>query len=439
MAFEHAREALAHLLRWRADHDRAGDVGRAVLVLPAGIDEEKLAWREPAVALAGHPIVDDRAVRSRPRDGGEGNVLQEAGRAAEILQRLHRIDFGAHAARGLAVEPGEEAGEGRAVAPMRRARARDLGRVLLRLHRRDRIGSAHDLAARLLDGDRNRLRRCRLIEADGRAGGGARGELAHERLGRRGLGQLVQRVAHVIAELARVRVEPRTPVGGNEREGERHRGVRNVAAADVEGPGERGRIGHDEHVGLLLAQVGLDARKLVARGLAGIAQVVRRDRAERLGGAVGPDRVDHVGFGGKERSARLRAGGRQPLHRFGGVQPGIIAERRARGQVRLQPLVRRRLDPMDDLEQIRVDLFGRLQRVAAVDEQRSAPREHDRDPGRPGEAGQPAQPLVGGGHIFVLVTVGARHDAAVEAAPGELRPQRGEPGGAGRPLRCVVE
>ncbi len=439
MALEHAREALAHLLGWRADHDGAGDVGRAVLVLPAGIDEEKLAWREPAVALAGNAVVDDRAVRSRPRDGGKGNVLQEAGRAAEIFQGLHRIDLGQPAARGLAVEPGEEAGQGRAVAPMRRSRARDLGRVLERLHRRDRIGSAHDLAARLLDGDRNRLRRGRLIESYRRAGGGARGELSHEGLGRRGLGQFVQCVAHIVAELARVGVERRTPVGGNEREGERHRGVRNVAAADVEGPGERGRIGDDEHVGLLLAQVGLDARKLVGCGLAGIAQVVQRDRAERLGGTAGPDCVDHVRLGRDERSARLRAGGRQPLHRFGGVQPGIITECRARGQVRLQPFVRRRLDPMHDLEQIRVDLFGRLQRVAAVDEQGSARSEHDRDPGRPGEAGQPAQTLVGRGHIFVLVSVAARHDAAVEAAPSELRPQRGDSGGAGRPLRCVVE
>ena len=64
-----------------------------------------------------------------------------------------------------------------------------------------------------------------------------------------------------------------------------------------------------------------------------------------------------------------------------------------------------------------VDLVARLQRVAAVDEQRGARRQHDRDAGRAGEAGQPGQPLLGGRHVFVLVAVGARHDEAGEAAP----------------------
>ena len=41
MALQHAREALAHLRRRLADRDRAGDVGRAVQILGAGIDQDR--------------------------------------------------------------------------------------------------------------------------------------------------------------------------------------------------------------------------------------------------------------------------------------------------------------------------------------------------------------------------------------------------------------
>ena len=40
MTLEHERETLAHLLARRADGDRARDVGRAILVLGAGIEQE---------------------------------------------------------------------------------------------------------------------------------------------------------------------------------------------------------------------------------------------------------------------------------------------------------------------------------------------------------------------------------------------------------------
>src|SRR5690349_17271072 len=49
-------EALAHLLRWRSDRDRPGDVGGAILVLSAGVDEEQLAGSELAVGGGRHTI-----------------------------------------------------------------------------------------------------------------------------------------------------------------------------------------------------------------------------------------------------------------------------------------------------------------------------------------------------------------------------------------------
>ena len=91
------------------------------------------------------------------------------------------------------------------------------------------------------------------------------------------------------------------------------------------------------------------------------------------------------------------------------------------GEVRLDPLVGRRLDQVHDREQRGVDLLARLQRVAAVDEQRGAVRQHDRGAGRAGEAGQPGEPLLGRRHIFALVAVGVRHDEAGRARAAPVR------------------
>ena len=52
MALEHAGEAVAHLGARRADRDGAGDVGGAVLVLAAGIDQKEFAGRDAAIAPA---------------------------------------------------------------------------------------------------------------------------------------------------------------------------------------------------------------------------------------------------------------------------------------------------------------------------------------------------------------------------------------------------
>src|SRR5262245_52120617 len=116
MALEHAGEALAHLRRRLADRDSAGDVGGAVLILRAGIDQDQLARLDRPIGLAGDAIVHDGAVRPGARDGWEGHILERAALAPESLQGLDRIDLGELAARRFAFEPGEEARHRSAVA-----------------------------------------------------------------------------------------------------------------------------------------------------------------------------------------------------------------------------------------------------------------------------------------------------------------------------------
>ena len=65
MALEHAGEAVAHFLGRLADRHGAGDVGGAVDILAARIDQIERAGLELAVGLLARLVMDDRAVRAR--------------------------------------------------------------------------------------------------------------------------------------------------------------------------------------------------------------------------------------------------------------------------------------------------------------------------------------------------------------------------------------
>ncbi len=191
------------------------------------------------------------------------------------------------------------------------------------------------------------------------------------------------------------------------------------------------RIGDDERVGLELAELGADLRELGRGLLAGEADVMQRDWAERGRRPIGPERVDQIGLDGDEGRAGRRAGLGEFLGAIERVQPGVVGEPVAAREVLLEPLVGRRLDEVRDLEQRRVHLLARLQGVAPVDEQRRTLHEHDGNARRAGKSGEPFEPLLRRRHIFVLVAVGARHYEAGEPATRQLGAQRRNP----RPAR----
>ena len=159
-----------------------------------------------------------------------------------------------------------------------------------------------------------------------------------------------------------------------------------------------------------------DAGKLRLRRLAGIAQIVQHDRAERRLRPVAPAGIDRIIVDRNKARARGLAGLGEPFGAVDRVQPGRIAEFRAGQQIFFDPLRRRMLDQVLDREYRRIDLLAHLHRIAAVDKDRGAVTEHDGRAGRSGEAGEKSKPLGAGRHIFVLVAVGARHDKTVEAA-----------------------
>src|SRR3546814_19364395 len=73
-ALEDQREEALAVIRHVTDRHRAGDVGGAIDVLRARIDQEQLALPEPAAGLRGHPIMHDRRMLAGPADSLEGHV-----------------------------------------------------------------------------------------------------------------------------------------------------------------------------------------------------------------------------------------------------------------------------------------------------------------------------------------------------------------------------
>ena len=169
MSFEDAGKTVAHFLARLANDDGAGDIGGAVFVLGAGVDQEELVLRDGPVGGAGHAIMDNRAVGTCAGDGREGDILERAGLAAEAFERRHRVDFGELARRCLLVEPGEKSHHRRPVAFVGGPAADDLGVVLGGLHERNRVGAALRLGSWFGQQAHERLGRACLIQAHGLA------------------------------------------------------------------------------------------------------------------------------------------------------------------------------------------------------------------------------------------------------------------------------
>ena len=148
-----------------------------------------------------------------------------------------------------------------------------------------------------------------------------RGEIALERGIRAHVGHVFEPRAAFVAELAQIHKDGRAGILSHQREREHHRSVRNVAAADVEEPRHRMRIGDHQRVGGGFFHLRADPRELRGGVLAGKAQIVRHDRPERRLRAVAPHCIDRIVVNRNETGARRRAGFRQPLGAVNGVQP----------------------------------------------------------------------------------------------------------------------
>ena len=436
MALQHAREAVAHFGAGLADAQRARDVGGAVLILRAGIDEVE-PFADDAIARLGHPVMHDGAIGPRTRDGGKGHILQLARLAAKGLKRLRRSDLRQLAALGRPRKPGEKAHHGRAVAQMRSARPLDLGGILAGLHQRDRIGADLGHAARAFQRLRELCGDGGGVEAHRRALLAQPRQIGQKLRGRGDVGQCFQCRAHIARQLARIDIEHGPAALGDQREGQRQRRMGDIGPTNVEGPRHCMRIADNQRCGL--RERLFDALQFSRGLLAGIAFGMQAHRRQRRRRSVTPDVIEGIvldrheaGTGGLGRLG-------ETAHLSRRQQPGIIADAVTGLRVLLQPFFRRGVRKGDRREDFHIDLRTHLNRVAPVHENGGRVAQHDGRSRRPGKASQPGQTLGAGRHIFVLVFVGARDDEPLQAALAQLAAQKSHARAALRGIRRFIE
>ena len=212
-----------------------------------------------------------------------------------------------------------------------------------------------------------------------------------------------------------------------------------IAAADVESPGDGMGVVGEDGVGLEGGELLADARELGGDPLAGERLVLHDDRRERGRGAIGPDRVDGVGVDRDERRAGALGRRGEALDLGHGVEARVVAEALTGLELRPEPGLDGLLDRVARRDRRGVDLLADLHGVASVDEDRGLVGEDHGGAGGARETGQPGEALLGGRHVLVLVLVGAGHDEAVEAEGGKGGTQRGDPGGALAGVGDLVE
>ena len=296
-----------------------------------------------------------------------------------------------------------------AVAQMRGTRALDLGRVLDRLQRQRGIGSAGD-ALGAAERARKPIARGMGIEAHALAGRAQRFQPVGECGRLADLGEGLELRPYCRRQLVGGEEQLRFAARRNNGEGERHRRVRDVGAADVEHPGDAVAEREDDGILLVGLQALLDVGDLVLRRAASELLRMQRDRVGRRGRARPPPHaVDEVAGRGNELDAVRLQRRFQALDLGDGVQARIETDGLAARQVLGEPFADGAPRHAGDVDQPRLGFGARLHRIAAVDEQC---RRFLGDDGEAGRAGKARQPFETRRSTPARIRPGARRRAA---------------------------
>ena len=180
VAFEHAGKAvLVFFCRLtRPDPDCAGDIGGAIEILPARIDQIDRVRGDRDVGRFIHPVMRAGSMRPGGGDGIKAEIAQQRAFIAERAKFCRSAEFGLAALGGFDAQPMEELGDRCSVAGLGVALSSLLNRVLLGLGQHSRIRQVDHLCACSLEHAEHRLHRTFGIDRDLLAG--QRLQLRHE-------------------------------------------------------------------------------------------------------------------------------------------------------------------------------------------------------------------------------------------------------------------
>ena len=306
---EHDRIVPAHVFGWPADRDGARDIRRCVGILRSGINQIEHARLQFPRGCGGDPVMDDGAIGTGARNRIEREVTQrhpvpltgftsvrfELSGGGDLIDR----------ARFLTIEPTEKTGHGGAVATMCIARSGDLGIVLAGAGQAGGIAQGNDGSAGGLDDPAKHFGGQAFIEAKYAAGIRYPAQCPRQFVRRADIAKPRQIGFLLRRQFAFVDKNAVCAIRRDNREGERERRMRNVAAAYVEGPGDGGGIGQD---GVGCAETAKRRRhggQFVFRGHSREPLLMNFDLRQWRFRPVGPNLVDRIGFDGDKPSAGL--------------------------------------------------------------------------------------------------------------------------------------
>ena len=172
---------------------------------------------------------------------------------------------------------------------------------------------------------------------------------------------------------------------------EHQRRVRHITSADIESPGDRGRICKDGIVGGCIGDCCGQIGEFLLCFPAGPLDRMNINAFERWARLVGPDQINRIFVKGHQCATGGFDSCPQCLNFRDCVKPGVETESGSRRKPILGPFCRRIGDQAFNREDCSIDLCGNLFGVASINKNECVVVQHHSGAGRSGESGQPGQ------------------------------------------------
>ena len=260
------------------------------------------------------------------------------------------------------------------------------------------------------------------VEDGGNGAFGVDGD-AHARHGTKGLGKGTARMhTHGVAQMRadgvvdffRLNIKIGCAILVDDREGQGDWRMRDIGPANVERPRHTIQRADDRRVIAAFVQPIADGTALLSTVLAGILIIEHDQLRIRRCWLIGPHGVNGVAVDSDKFCAFGFEGCTSCVRPAFGVEPGIIANPRARRRMMAQPVRQAGFGHADIGPVLAIYLLTHLQRVAPIGEDRRFFAQYDRCPGGPAKAREPRQPLSIVTNIFGHMFITDGHDKAVE-------------------------